>query len=123
MCTCGLLEKRVHLARHAPELPEHLHSQLVDASLRRSLHAALRVQLREREVVDLRVWGLEFGVWGLECGVWGVECGVWGVGCGVRGVGCGGWGLGVGDRAIDARRDALELIHLRFRVPPEGERD
>jgi hypothetical protein len=51
-----------------------------------------------------------------------VGCGVWSVGCGVWGVGCGGWGVGVGDRAIDARRNALELIHLRFRVPPETER-
>ena len=44
----SLLQQRVDLARHAPELPEHLRFELLDACLRRGLRTALRVHLVAR---------------------------------------------------------------------------
>jgi len=62
-----LLQQRVDLARHAPEVPAHLRFERFDACLRRSLHAALHVHL-------VWVWGLGFGVWGVRCRGQGLGC-------------------------------------------------
>ena len=89
---------------HYPAFGDRLNGQ------KYSHHLALQCivdEMRKKEGVINRCWGLGTGDWGPGTGDWGLETGDWGLG-----MGDGGWGLRDNGEARKVKRERCSLAEV-----------